>query len=580
MKKPLAVLVALLIAWIAPASAQLPQRVPLIGYVDRAGKVIEPPTYQHGSLMFRGDWVAVFRDGKAGYLNLRSRASTGLIFDEVADDYQRSLFSEGPEPARIGGKWGFVDETGKFVIPPRFDGAKGFGEDGLAIVQVDDPAGSVRREGFIDRAGKVVVPARYDMLRPYGGELAAFRLGAKWGALDREGREVIPPRFASLGTFADNGLAPASLKYRFGEEKARFGYVDRSGRFVIPETFAYAGSFAPVPADGGMDAPEGLARVVLAGGEGGYIEPSGKIVTRFPAGVNAWGVSPNGLVRFQDRASAKYGFADRTGAIVIPARFEQVGGFDSHGLASAQEKGKAGYIRADGSWAIDPRFTLAGTFDEFGQAQAEEDGASVLIDRTGRVVAKLPSGANFYWQQSEYTALRFFPPQVDFPPEQFGDWRLERTLYAVPEMPNMVPTPQSAVRMTLRSRDGLVRWGVSTEGWVIDVTTDQGPDKTEDVTRRNRLADLPSGTEILRVLRRQLAGEAESSIAMTPGKSAEQAEQKERLRRVALNKDRYEAELEGSAPDLDRAVEAMRARIVEHYGKLSGMPCMPPQCLY
>jgi hypothetical protein len=580
MKIGLALLIAVLPAFAGAASAQLPHRVPLIGYVDRTGKVVEPASYERGSQIFRGDWVGVSKGGKAGYLNLRTRATTGLVFDEVVDDYQRVLFANGPEPARIGAKWGFVDESGKLVIPLRFEGAGGFGEDGLAIVKVGDAGGLPWREGFIDKAGNAVILPKYDMLRPYSGGLAVFRRGEKWGAIDREGREVIPPRFGALGWFGDNGLALASREGRFGDEKARFGYVDRTGRFVIPQSVAYAGSFKPVPADGGMEAPEGLARVVLASGEVGYIDASGKVVTRFPAGVNAWGISPNGLVRFQDAATARYGFADRTGAIVIPARFEQVGGFDSHGLASAQANGKAGYIRADGSWAIEPRFSLAGTFDEFGQAQAEENGESVLIDRTGRVVARLPKGANFYWQRSEFTAFKVYPPQVDYPPEQFGAWRLDRTLYAVPEMPNMLPTPDSAIRLTYRTGDGLVRWGVQTEGWVIDVLTDQGPEKNADVTYRTRLADLPSAAQLIRLLRQQLGGTAELSISMTPPKAADQAAQNERLRQVATNKDRYEAELASSAPDLERALEAMRGRIVEHYGKLSGMPCMPPKCQY
>ncbi len=580
MGKRLVILVVMLAACLSPALAELPRRVPLIGYVDRAGKIVEPATYERASLGFAGDWVGVARGVKAGYLNLRTRATTGFVFDEVAYDSERALFANGPEPARVGAKWGFVDESGKFVIPPRYEGARGFGEDGLAIVQVAETEGSYWRQGFIDKAGNVVVPARYDMLRPISGGLAVFRRGDKWGAIDREGREAIPPRFGWLGWFGDNGLAPASLESQFGEEKARFGYVDRTGRFVIAPSFSYAGNFKPMQADGGLEAPEGLARVTLAGGQGAYIDAAGKIVTRFPAGIVVGGISPNGLVRIQSVDNAKYGFADRTGAIVMPPRFEQAGGFDSHGLASARENGKVGYIRADGSWAIEPRFELAGTFDEFGQAQAEENGSSVLIDRTGQVVARLPKGANFYWQRSEYTFFRTYPQQVDYPPEQFGAWRLERTLYEVPEMLSMMPTPTSAIRLTFATNDGLVRLGARTEGWVIDVFTEQGPEKNEDVSTQTRLADLPSAADLIRLLRRQLDGQAEFSVSVTQPKGPGLDAQKERLRQAAIAKDRIAADLARTAPDLERALEAMRARIVEHYGKLSGMPCMPPECIY
>ncbi|HEU0133555.1 MAG TPA: WG repeat-containing protein, partial [Allosphingosinicella sp.] len=528
MRSCLVLLIAFLAAWAGPAFARLPPRVPLVGYVDRTGKVVEPATYESASLMFRGDWVAVSKGGKGGYLNLRTRASTGLVFDSVADDYERVLFAHGLEPAQIGDKWGFVDETGKVVIPPRFDGARGFGEDGLAIVRVAGPGRYERREGFIDKAGTFVVPARYEMLRPYGGGLAVFRRDGKWGAIDREGREVVPARFGFLGWFGDNGLAPASLEYGFGEEKARFGYIDRTGRFVIPPTFVHAGNFKPFPADGGMDSPEGLARVALADGQGAYVDSSGKVVTRFPAGVNVWGISPNGLVRIQDSKTAKYGFADRSGAIAIPPRFDQAGGFDKYGLASVQEKGKAGYIRADGSWAIEPRFSTAGSFDEFGQAQAEENGQSVLIDRTGAVVAKLPAGANFYWQRSQYTAFKIYPPKVDFPPERFGRWVLERTLHAVPEYQPIHGAASSSVRLTFRTADGTVRWGLRTEGWTLDAFTEEGPEDANDVSSQNRLTEVPTGRELIALLGRQLLGSAEFRLGMTPGKTEEQAAQGER----------------------------------------------------
>ena len=473
-----------------------------------------------------------------------------------------------------------MDEAGKFVIPPTFEGAQGFREDGLAIVHVAGPTPYRRLQGFVDRNGKLAVPARYELLRPYDGGLAAFSKSERWGAIDRQGREAFPPRLRSLGGFGDNGLAPASEEGSYGDPKARFGYVDRTGRFVIPQSFASAGSFKPTPADGGMDSPEGLARVVLPGGDGAYIDSSGKIVTRFPAGLYVWGISPNGLVRIQVPGAAKFGFADRNGAIVIAPRFEQVGGFDEHGLASATEKGKAGYIRADGSWAIEPRFSSTGSFDEFGQAQAVENGKNVLIDRSGAVVARLEHGANFHWQRSEYTAFKFLPPQVDLPPERFGRWLLERRLYAVPEFPDFGPTAASSIRLTFTTEDGTVRWGVKTEGWTLDAFTEQGPENANDVTSEDQLTEVPTRSELVALLTRQMRGVTGFRLQMTPGKAEEQAVQRERLRTAAARRAGHLAELAAAAPDLDRALEALRAHIAEHYGKLSGPPCLPPQCLY
>jgi len=122
MKLPL-VLHALLLALPLAASveAQAPRRIPLTGYVDRSGSLIEPAVWETGSTLFKGDWVAVSRKGKSGYLNLRTRATTGLIFDGVADArYDHALFSHGPEPVKVGTLWGYADEKGQIVIEPRF----------------------------------------------------------------------------------------------------------------------------------------------------------------------------------------------------------------------------------------------------------------------------------------------------------------------------------------------------------------------------------------------------------------------------------------------------------------------------
>lgn len=561
--------------------AQPAPRIPLFGYVDRSGNVVEPAVYSAGSTVFRGDWVAVHKGGKAGYLNLRTKASTGIVFDDVKEDLERVLFADAPEPVQLGGKWGFVDPTGKLVIPAKFDGASSFGADGLAVVDVIPAAGVPRRQGLIDKAGAFVVLPKYEAVGHYVADLASFSVDGRWGKIDRQGREVIPPRFKSLGAFAGNGLAPASLNGEFSDPATLYGYVDRSGRFAIAESYKWAGSFDPTPFDGGMEAPEGLARVVLSSGETAYIDSGGKVVTRFPARMYAYGISPNGLVRFQDTITAKYGFADRSGAIVIPARFGQVGAFDRNGLASATLGGKAGYIRADGSWAFEPRFSFVSAFDEHGQAQADENGKAVLIDGSGRTVATLPDGTSFFWQRSDYASFRAIPPRIDYPVEQFGGWRLERTLYAAPEHDTMEPAPIGSIRLAFRTSDGLVRWAIETEGWVIDVTTRQGPEKNWDASSRTRLDKLPTRAKALtRILAEHLTERAGTRIAMSPPGGGDRAAQRARLQRSAASRSAYLAELKASAPDLERALRAMDARIREQFGTLSGPPCMPPRCVY
>jgi hypothetical protein len=90
---------------------------------------------------------------------------------------------EGGEllPRQFGGKYGYVDEGGRIVIAPRFDGADTFSE-GLAVV-LDSG-----RFGYVDARGTMAIPAVYRHARPFHGGLAVARLGDAWLLLNRAGR--------------------------------------------------------------------------------------------------------------------------------------------------------------------------------------------------------------------------------------------------------------------------------------------------------------------------------------------------------------------------------------------------------
>jgi hypothetical protein len=52
-------------------------------------------------------------------------------------------------PAKLAGKWGYIDKTGNIVIEPQFDSAHRFSAE-LAQVHVGD------KIGYIDKTGRYV----------------------------------------------------------------------------------------------------------------------------------------------------------------------------------------------------------------------------------------------------------------------------------------------------------------------------------------------------------------------------------------------------------------------------------------
>jgi hypothetical protein len=119
-----------------------------------------------------------------------------MQFDEAGQ------FSEGLAAAKVNGKFGYIDTTGRFLIAPSYEQAAPF-SDGLAMVRLHG------LYGFIDKAGQLVIPAKYKEAVSFSEGLAAVLFNPdkwEWAFIDRAGKEVISPR-VNAGTNFSNGLA-------------------------------------------------------------------------------------------------------------------------------------------------------------------------------------------------------------------------------------------------------------------------------------------------------------------------------------------------------------------------------------
>jgi hypothetical protein len=132
-------------------------------------------------------------------------------------------------------KFGYMDQTGKMVIPPRFDGAGEFSE-GLAQVfigaKIDEskgPKASLHgaggKFGYIDESGKVVIPPQFDLVTSFSEGMALVGMGepekAKWGYIDKTGKIVVPLALEAAGPFKE-GLAPVLMEKKWAFRAARW----------------------------------------------------------------------------------------------------------------------------------------------------------------------------------------------------------------------------------------------------------------------------------------------------------------------------------------------------------------------
>ena len=205
------------------------------GFIDHTGKIIfEVPL--DVTLGFHEGIVGVLYRGMLAYFDRTGKQ----ISPPLGYGPSSHSFSEGLVPVEIKGKTGFMDRAGQIVIEPKFEGADDFHE-GLAPVRVHseettwcptEPSGSrkgfTNKWGFIDKTGKLVIPPQYESATPFSEGLAAINNCEEAFFIDKTGKKVISGDFTYATSLA-GGLALVNLKRKdFGW----WGYIDRSGKLV------------------------------------------------------------------------------------------------------------------------------------------------------------------------------------------------------------------------------------------------------------------------------------------------------------------------------------------------------------
>ncbi len=131
------------------------------GYIDAQGKSVISFKYRQGFDFTDGENVTAVRgDTGWGFINDKGEELSPLQYGWVDSASSKSISfrAKGGLVAvklMATNKWGFVDTTGKEVIPTIYDSMLNFNY-GLCCVQING------KWGFIDRAGTMAIPAIFD----------------------------------------------------------------------------------------------------------------------------------------------------------------------------------------------------------------------------------------------------------------------------------------------------------------------------------------------------------------------------------------------------------------------------------
>ncbi len=198
-----------------------------------------------------------------GYINAAGQRITNVRYSDARPFAEGRAFVRLADVNAAMPKGGFIDATGREVIPPLYFDAGQF-YNGLCLVQSDEGT------GFIDRDGQAQEPFRYLHFQPLGDNdlfpvsiINADRTEALdplelWGYVDTAGREVITPQFSAATPFrAGYAIVSRIDPTNF---QPRQGLIDPTGRVVLPLDYLRVS----LPENGSVDVvkPDGSSDVV------------------------------------------------------------------------------------------------------------------------------------------------------------------------------------------------------------------------------------------------------------------------------------------------------------------------------
>lgn len=386
------------------------------GAFDKNGNIIIPPhsyaiestptvmDFSDGAAWARKDnrWHAVDNTGK--YLFTLEK-------NVVPEEDGKSDFHEGL--ARVYDKetkkYGYVDKTGKVVIPFEHDYRAGNFYDGLAVTYDATNA----YYGYMDKTGKVVIPCQYANARHFVNGFAVVQLGNRQTVIDTTGKDLLPQDYSyRSNNWPEDISSEVVPMYQNGSFHYGYAFVNKSGQIVsggYDFVWGFANGMALVQKDdkygyvneagvlvipcqynSANDFRDGYARVHNGGGPyvGTIIDKTGKVTGTVPENVDYSTNAGNGCfaVSSSESGRRRYGFIDYTGREIVSCKYAEVKDFSGGVAAVKTFDDKWGFVDTTGAEVVPCTLTEVEYTDEPGVFVVKNfngDGKMSIIKSSG-----------------------------------------------------------------------------------------------------------------------------------------------------------------------------------------------------
>jgi WG containing repeat len=274
--------------------------------------------------------ILQYKDGKYLY-NIKKDTGTVVFIFERARFWTPDLLL-----VKQGNKFGLIDTNGREIQPIVYDEIATLRQNGTAqIIQS-------KKLGLIDKNGKMLCPPVYSEIYPFNGTikgLAHVIRNGLHGYIDTTCREIIPVQYTYVRA-VNNQVVVVELG-------KKYGLIHIKSRRSTPLEY-----------DGIRVLENGLI-VVLKNGKKGILNYQLRLVV--PPLYDDVHDAGNAALLIH---KGKFGFADTSGAVLIPPQFDAINNRPETGLNwfRVKKNGRVGWVDAKGKMMIPFRFDDATPF--------------------------------------------------------------------------------------------------------------------------------------------------------------------------------------------------------------------------
>lgn len=258
---------------------------------------------------------------------------------------------------KAGGEYGYIKQSGKYLIAPRYEQASFFmnecaavQEDGVwqivnslgfRVALPSEPVDSMSmmiggkisisvggKYGYTDSGLKVPDELPYDYASTFKNGVAAVEKGGKWALIDASEQPLTEFIFDQIVLDEYDSCINSGVVFVLKDGK--YYMMNAEGAKISNQAFDQVQPFA----DGGLAA-------VCIDGMWGFADQTGAIVIEPQyEGARSFGADLGGVC-----IDGKWGYINKSGEIRVECRFEDCLPFNSSGIAAVKENGSWKYVQ-------------------------------------------------------------------------------------------------------------------------------------------------------------------------------------------------------------------------------------------